>query len=68
MEKSKLKILIRKLNVELHGIQEEFRINIEGVKDQNNNFSMTMMKSMIEIKDKANFFSEENRKLRKSYD
>jgi hypothetical protein len=29
---------------------------------------MTMMKSMIEIKDKANFFAEENRKLRKAYD
>jgi hypothetical protein len=52
----------------LHGIQEEFKINIEGIRDQNSALSMTIMKSMIEVKEKANFYTEENRKLRQAYE
>lgn len=64
MEISKLKNLVRKLKIELHGIQEEFRLNIDGVKENNVTFSMSLMKSVLQEKDKANFFEEENRKLR----
>ena len=67
-EIARLKNMIRKLKVELQGIQEEFRLNIDGLRDQNATFSMTIMKSMVQDKDKANFFEEENRKLRQLYE
>lgn len=44
------------MKVELQGIQDEFRINIDGIRDQNATFSMTLMKSMIQERDKGNFF------------
>ena len=31
-------------------------------------FSMTLMKSMVQDRDKASFFEDENRKLRALYD
>lgn len=56
IEVGQLKNLVRKLKAELQGIQDEFKLNIEGIRDQNATFSMTMMKSMIQDRDKANFF------------
>lgn len=47
MEKSELKNVIRKLNIQVQGIQEEYKLNIDGVRSMNNTFSMTMMKSML---------------------
>ena len=64
----RLKNLVRKLKVELQGIQDDFRINIDFIKDQNATFSMNLMKSMVQVKDNANFFEEENRKLRLMYE
>lgn len=68
IEAGQLKNLVRKLKVELKGIQDEFRLNIDGLRDQNTTFSMTLMKSMVQDRDKANFFEEQNRKLRDLYE
>jgi hypothetical protein len=68
IESGQLKNNIRKLKVELQGVQEEFRLNIDGVKDQSATFSMALMKSMVQVKEKANFHEEENRKLRMMYE
>lgn len=58
IEINQLKNLVRKLKVEIQGVQEEFRLNIDGMRDQNVTLSMTMMKSMMEVKDKASFFED----------
>lgn len=68
IEVSQLKNIIRKLKAELQGVQDEFRLNIDGIRDQNATFSMALMKSMVQDREKANFFEEENRKLRTMYD
>jgi hypothetical protein len=67
VEAGQLRNLVRKLKVELRGIEEEFKLNIDGIRDQNLTFSMSLMKSMIQDRDKANFFEDENRKLRSLY-
>ena len=43
-------------------------MNIDGMREQSMTFSMTMMKSMTQVKQKANFHEEENRKLRMMYE
>ena len=58
IEVGQLKNLIRKLKAELQGINNEFKINIDGVRDQNATFSMVLMKSVIQDREKANFFEE----------
>ena len=68
IEISQLKNIIRKLKAQLKGVQDEFRLNIDGVRDQNASFSMTLMKSVIFEKDKTSFLEEQNRKLRELYD
>lgn len=42
----------------MQGINDDFRINIDFIKDQNATFSMNLMKSMVQVKDNANFFEE----------
>lgn len=42
----------------MKGIQDEFKLNIDGVRDQSATFSMALMKSMIQDREKANFFEE----------
>lgn len=68
VEAGQLRNLVRKLKVQLRGIEEEFKLNIDGIRDQNLTFSMSLMKSMIQDRDKANFFEDQNRKLRTLYD
>lgn len=43
-------------------------MNIDGMSMQSQTFSMTMMKSVSQIKEKSNFHEEENRKLRIMYE
>ena len=47
IEVGQLKNLIRKLKVELQGVQDEFKLNIDGMRDQSASFSMALMKSVI---------------------
>ena len=54
--------------MELQGVQDEFKMNIDGMSMQSQTFSMTMMKSVSQIKEKSNFHEEENRKLRIMYE
>ena len=51
----------------MRAVEDELNIKLESMRDQNVTLSMTMMKSMVEVKDKVNFYEEENRKLRKLY-
>ena len=55
---SQLKNLIRRLKVELQGVQDEFRLNISGVREQSATFSMALMKSMAQVKEKSTFHEE----------
>ena len=50
IEISQLKNLIRKLKVEIQGVQDEFKMNIDGMSMQSQTFSMHMMKSVAQIK------------------
>lgn len=68
IEVTNLKNLIKKMRVEMRAVEDELNVKLESMRDQNVTLSMTMMKSMVEVKDKANFYEEENRKLRKLYE
>ena len=50
--------MIRKLRVELQGVQDEFKLNIDAMQEQSNTFSMALMKSMIQVKEKSTFHED----------
>ena len=58
IEVTNLKNIIKKMRVEMRAIEEEYNLKLDSVRDQNMSLSMTMMKSMVEVKDKANFFED----------
>lgn len=43
IEVSKMKNVIRKMKIELESYGKEVRLNIDGIKDQANSFSMSML-------------------------
>lgn len=64
IEISKLKNIIRKMKVELESYGKQLRLNIDGMKDQANSFSMSIIGSFEQEKVKKAFYEEETRKLK----